>query len=139
MNEQWKKWEPISGLVNKYNVTFISEDMKKDGKFIIILEEYENEKKGVRITWDQGPWAFRITYESFCLKLIYDLNQKYGSNFYVNWTFFKVENSEYSKWLSEQSYQVTDSLKFQHFVIFTPEELIDIVNWSEPKLEFIDL
>ena len=143
MTEQWIKWEPIQGLAGQYDLEFISDDMKKDGKCIVILAEYKNGKngnKGLRITWEKNPvWAFRVTDESFRQKLINDLSEKHGSEFYVHWTFFKVENSEYLKWLSEQSCEVTDYLKFQHFSILGIESFVDIVSWSEPKFEFIDL
>jgi len=70
--------------------------------------------------------------------MIFDLKNTYGGDFYGNWTFFKVENSSYLKWLSEQSCTVTDHLNLQHICCITEDSILDIATSYEPEISLIE-
>jgi hypothetical protein len=139
MVEQWSRWEPMQNIAKKYQVVSLSDEIMNDGKFIIVLSDMQNKKKGLQVIYEKGVRAFKVTYESFRQKLFYDLHQKYGSDFYGSWTFFKVENSEYIKWLHEQSYAWSDAFRLEHLSIFATDSIIDIASNCDPKFEFIDM
>ena len=65
------------------------------------------------------------------------MSQKYGSDFYNNWSFFKVQNSEYLQWLANKSHGWSDSFSFTHFCILSGDEMIDIVTNYEPEIKVI--
>ncbi|MGC2310232.1 MAG: hypothetical protein WA432_01265 [Candidatus Babeliaceae bacterium] len=135
MLEKWIQWQPIPNLMKKYYIDSISDTF--DG-FIILLSD-ENNKSNVRVMFENSIDAYRSTDESFRLKTIHDLGQYYGSSFYTQWTFFKVINSEYLHWLSEQSYKITDTLSFIHFSFIAADSILDVVTNYEPRVELIKI
>lgn len=135
MQEQWMRWEPVKGLSSNYYVDYILDG--KDG-FKIVLVDYIDDKKKMMIIFDKSVYAYKSTEESFRQQTLDMLAEQYGGKFYQEWAFFKVQNSSYLKWLSKQSYGITDSLPFMHFSILTVDSFIDIVDSYEPKIEFID-
>jgi hypothetical protein len=134
MNEQWVKWEPIKGLSAKYYVESISDGIEE---FKIVLVEAYNKKNKVQITIPDSIYAYRSTYESFRLDTLYSIDKQYETKFYSEWTFFKVTNSSYLKWLSEQSYEITDNLHLIHFSILALDSVVDFVDVCDPKVELI--
>ena len=54
---------------------------------------------------------------------VQNLFKKYGSDFFVQWTFFKVTSSEYLKYISETSGTISNYTHPMHFVFFTEEEM----------------
>lgn len=136
MQEQWVKWQPINNLANKYYVEFISETM--DCLTIVLCEEKCNERK-VKIIFESSVICYRKTDETFALEKISELNKHYGMEFYGYWTFFKVYNSEYLQWFSEQSGTLSDGYLLKHFCIITSDLLFDIATTSEPKVILLNL
>lgn len=132
--EEWTRWEPINGLSGKYSINSltIAED-----KLIIQLSDHDKVKK-IEIVFDNGIDGYRYTYESFCFKIFGDLSQKHGIEFYKNWSFFKVTNSEYLQWLSEKSRTWSDQFTFIHFCIFGNDEVVDILARYEPIIKIIE-
>lgn len=103
----------------------------------LIIKLSKGEQK-IEILFDGYIDAFRYTNESFCFKIFGDLSKQYGDDFYKDWSFFKVTNSEYLKWLSEKSHTWSDRFPFIHFCIFGGNEVIDILAQYEPKIRFIE-
>lgn len=132
MKEQWERWEPISGLANKYYIDSIIDEARG---FKVILSESDDETKKILVLFEDSIDAYRNTDESFRLKIIHDLDQKYGTDFYGDWTFFKVTNSTYIQWLSEQSYGTSDYQSFVHFSFITADSILDVITNYEPKVE----
>ena len=135
MAEQWTRWEPTQGLSAKYYIDNISNDIKE---FNILLSESKNENIKILISFDHSVDAYRSTYESFRQKTLAFLDEEYGTQFYSDWTFFKVSNSTYLKWLSEQSYGITNSISPTHFVIYAMNFVLDIAATYEPKVQLIE-
>lgn len=134
MSEQWERWEPIRSLSSKYYIESISDSIKC---FKITLCESDDERKKVEVVFEDSVHAYRSTDESFNLKTINTLDEQYGTKFYSNWTFFKVNNSEYTNWLSKQSYGIADSQPLIHFCLIASDSIVDVIAAYEPKIERI--
>ncbi|MFA5998755.1 MAG: hypothetical protein WC747_01920 [Candidatus Babeliales bacterium] len=132
--EKWTRWEPINGLSGKYYLDYFAWSEKG---FVVELISGKKEKR-IQILFDDYIDSFRYTNESFCFKIFGDLSDQYGDDFYGDWSFFKVTNSEYLKWLSDKSRTWSDQIQFIHFCILGGDEVIDIVTNYEPKVRFIE-
>ena len=136
MLEKWIKWKPISCLNNKYYIESIKHD--KNG-FIIILEhcnEY-NQKKQIKIIFDGPIESYRYCDEHCRIELLEKLNGKYGAQFYLDWRYFIVENSEYLKWLEQESCTIVSCLEVKHYVFIDNDCILDVVVSFNPKIEVI--
>jgi hypothetical protein len=135
MNETWSHWVPRNGLERRYNIKSILDGNKG---LILLLSPECKEAHDIQITFGYSASAHRTTYETFRHALIIYLHQKYGSDFYTKWTFFKVENSLYMQWLREQSEGMSDFEHYQHFAILTPDLFVDILAMKEPEISELD-
>lgn len=136
MEEQWLRWNPIIGLEKKYDIDSMIYDVKR---FIILFSQYYDEGKKVKLIFENSIDAYRWSNETLRYKLILDLDKKYGADFYGDATFFKVDNSSYIQWISQQSCTISDSIKYIHFAFITANSILDIVTTYEPKVEIINV
>lgn len=134
MQEKWVQWKPLENLANKYSVKLMTMSMRD---FKILLIDTDADTPDVSIVFSYPINTFRNSEEAFRLQTIGYLNENYGGDFYSTWSLFKVENSEYLKWLSEQSGGLSDFYKMIHFCIITDDEIFDFVASDEPKVEFV--
>ena len=134
MTEKWTRWEPIQGLSEKYYIDSVMDTV--DG-FTIFLSDAKDEEKKVKVFFKDSVDVYRSANESFRYQLIVELKEKYGSDFYGDWTFFKVENSSYVQWLLEQSAGIADGIMFTHFSFIASDSVLDILDPVEPKVELI--
>lgn len=134
MAEEWTRWTPIEGLANKYYLETVSEH--KQALTVTLCEESNIQKK-VRISFGFSAEAHRDTYETYRHALICELDERYGKDFYVNWVFFKVNNSAYVRWLTEQSYGMSGA-DFMHFSFLTSESVLDVLATKNPIVELIE-
>ena len=128
--EHWEKWIPINGLPSKiYNDSFI------DSKEGIILEfSDEKHKKKIVIKFEDGVLSYRNTDEGSLLKKLNYLDQRYGTDFYCEWTLFKVKNSEYINWFLEESFGIYKPNQVEHYVFLTPNDVIEILTTYTPSV-----
>ena len=129
MIEKWTRWEPIDNLQSKYYLVFIIDD--EDGLKLI----FESNYRKLKIFFENGVSSYIKTDEALRSALIKTFNKNYEPSFYGDWTFFKVENSQYLKWLSDQSNTLSDYYKLNHFACVTDEFIIDIAASGEPLVE----
>jgi hypothetical protein len=134
MNEIWTQWKPIDGLSYGYYIDAINDTF--DG-FSIWLAEEQERSKGVLVSFQNSVYAYRSTSEGFRQRTISMLNDNYEDNFYAQWSFFKVENSKYLQWLSQESFTLTDFLSVNHFVFIAQDSILDIAATYEPRVELI--
>ena len=138
--EEWSRWD-LDGQADQGNYYISTFNYECIG-FRIILKK-ENIKKDdtqqiVEILFPYEISALRIVDEGLRLKLYRALSEKYGDDFYQKWAFFTVEKSDYLKWLSNQSYEISDSPKTKHFVIKGLDCLLDIITRHQPKIRILD-
>ncbi|WP_338464919.1 hypothetical protein [Shouchella rhizosphaerae] len=88
--EHLERWVPTNGIPSRlYNDTFI------DNKEGIVLEfSDEKDKKKMVVKFEKGVLSYRNTDEGSLLRKLNYLEQQYGSDFYSEWTLFKVINSD---------------------------------------------
>ena len=135
MQEKWIRWEPTSRLSAKYYVESI---VDIDEGFKIILYDCKHSEKKTMILFPDSVDAYRRTDESFTLSTLHSLKENYGINFFGDWSFFKIENSEYLDWIKKQSFSISESLNFQHFCILASDFMIDIITNYEPEVSHIE-
>jgi|SRR5579862_507719 len=135
MYEQWTQWRPIEQLAPGYYMTALIDDVT--GFYIRLGESNTNDPRGLFITFEHSIGAYRITDEGDRgMKLLY-LSNTYGRDFFAKWSFFKVTNSEYLEWISQEAGGIFDPKSTEHLVLITENSIIDIVSSYEPKIEII--
>lgn len=133
-NEIWHRWEPIeSGLNGNYFVDHAESGL--DG-FRVLLAQDKTEER-VTVFFSNGVLASRFSDEGMRTNLFRQLSEDYGTEFYANWSFFKVDNSSYIKWLSKECFGVIDGLEPKHFVIMGQDLIVDMVASYEPQVTIL--
>jgi hypothetical protein len=135
MEEHWIRWEPISNLQKKYYIEALCDSIQG---FKVILFEMSNKNNKILIHFKDSVWAYRYAEEIVRCNLVYELGEKYGKEFFTDWTFYKVENSEYSKWATKQSLGIIEDWGLQHFCIAGLDSVLDIINVAEPKVTILN-
>ncbi len=126
MQEQLIKWEPVSGLSEKYAIEFIGMD-DFERCFKIIFIDILDRKNKIAVRLDCYPDIFRIT--------------KTECNASLEWTFFKVINSSYIQWLLSESFFfgfINKTHPFTHYSFVATNFILDVVSSEEPKVEVIE-
>ena len=132
-NENWSRWQPLmTALTGSYEIIKVGDNAER---LKIVLLSVNSERK-LEISIDYA-WGYRITNESFRLKLIDQLSQKYGDDFYVGWPIFKVENSTYLKWIEDEAFGTISESRMFHFVLIGTESIVDIATAAEPKIKIL--
>lgn len=132
MQEKWIQWMPsIQNISAKYYIESLTDNIEG---FRVILADSAGNSSKISMSFTNGVSAFRSSEEGFRLSTISYLDKKYGGEFYSDWTFFKVENSEYLKWLSEQSGGISDLYTVKQYSLITDDEILDIVTSYEPTI-----
>lgn len=131
MNETWKKWEPVKGLAKKYYIDAIQDDI---GGFKVKLTDRDNEDNKLTIIFLESVWSYRSVEEGLRALTMEKLAQKYGANFYTEWTFFKIENSRYLNWIYEESYDVARDSGLMHFCLVGMDDILDIIASCDPQV-----
>lgn len=134
MTEVWERWNPLEGIAGKYDVDYIL-----DGKNGFIIRLYsDKDTKKIDILFEHYADAYKHTNESFWFKTCGDLSAKYGGDFYADWAFFKVKNSEYLAWLSEKSATWSDQFPFMHFCMMGTDSVVEVLARYEPTVTFVE-
>jgi hypothetical protein len=136
MEEYCENWEPLSGLISKYNIDFTEYTI--NSTFKILLGEAYSQGRNVSVIFKDGIYAHRDTDESFRLSPIQMLRDCGEIKSRIRWTFFKVKNSLYIKWLLEESNSAADSSQLMHFLFAGENSILDVVATYEPIVEFVD-
>jgi hypothetical protein len=128
--EQWERWVPLDDIPST-----IYNDMFLDGKDGVILEfSDENCERKVVVNFEGGVLSYRNTDEGSLLETLNYLDQHYGTDFYSNWSLFKVKNSEYLNWFHKESCGIYESEEVEHYVFLTPNDVIEILSISPPSI-----
>lgn len=135
--EYWERWQPLEHLSKKYTLDYITNTCKKS-KFIVSLTDLSLEKGNVLIEIEEGVDHYeKITQEPMAI-ILKKLNEKYGSTFSQEWTFFKIHNSSFVQWLSAQSYNIWNISKQLHFALITTNAIVFFLSYDdEPKARLL--
>ena len=133
-------WIPIQGMKDEYYIHTICDN--PDG-LKIILGEYNNPKKQLHMTFTYGAAAYRVTEELLTINLLQikddNNNQKKEQISSEKWFLFKATNSDYLEWASKMSNGISNDLNLIHFVIFTEDRVLEILNQAEPTVEIVEI
>lgn len=125
MNNIWKRWEPKIELKNKYYIDTIKDE---DNLIIELSDEVGTEK--IIMRWDGCITSYTCTEES-SRSILYDNNEL------TKWTFFKVENSQYLKWIEYQSLGIEQGDKLIHYCIIGINSVVDIIARYDPEISLV--
>jgi len=131
LTEQWEHWIPRENLARRYHVKSVIED--EEGLTILLVED-KREDRGLKVSFGYAADAYRSTYETLRHMLVMQLDEKYGTEFYSKWTFFRVINSPYKKWLTEQAAGIIDDTEYKHFAFLTPDLILDVLSQDDPVI-----
>jgi hypothetical protein len=131
--EHWERWKPLKDLPSTlYNDALID---NREG-FILEFSNDMNDKKYV-VKFEDGVVSYRNSDEGSLLKTLHYLDQQYGTDFYSEWTLFVVRNSAYKQWFLEESSGVFEPDQLQHYVFFTPHDVIEVLTTYPPSIEIL--
>ncbi len=133
MQEKWIRWEPSASLSNNYYSESLLDT--PDGFKLYLFDKFG---KKILVSFPNSVFAYRSTDDSFIYDTLDFLEKNYGTKFYSEWAFFKIENSDYLEWLKKQSGEMYEVYNLKHFCIFTINCIIDIANDSEPIITHIE-
>lgn len=127
MNRIWKKWLPRLDIFSKFYIESI--DNNTEGFFITLKNDMANES--ITVIIDTMCFSYRSTPTKYCLNKIEKLKQKKELE---TWSLFEIENSDYLKWVQEEShgiYESSENYKIKHY-IFAGTNIIFEVLMHEP-------
>lgn len=128
--ENWIKWHPIENLSENY---FIETMYMEDGNLIVNLF---CSRTNNRLTFIfKNILAYRSVEEGYRLTIPNYFTQDTGQNLYGCWTFFKVCNSNYVQWLTEQVSHKINLSQVIHFGIASANCIVDIITCNEPIIK----
>lgn len=133
-NENWLQWKPNTNIALpiKYKVESICDII---GVFYIVLAETQNEKNKIKIIYEQSVESYRRT------NLL--IMKKYLAKHICNYSsalssYYKVENSEYALWLSNESFGAIETSELIHLVFVGDNWIVDVVSCYEPKIMIME-
>lgn len=102
----------------------------------ISLSDHNSDDKFVDIIFKDGPVAYRCLDEVEYLKTMNYLNNTYESEYFEDCKIFKVKDSEFMKWIKDESFETFDCelQGCEQYVIFTVKEVIEVLTCSKPEL-----
>jgi hypothetical protein len=132
MEEKWVPWEVHMGLNHKY--VFDRCIQNNDGLTIYLFDS-TNENDKVEVFFETYE-TYQYINESYKIRLLLDLSQKYGTEFISRYTFFEIKNSNYIRWLFRESNQLAKNIEnCLHFVIVSCDEICDIISFDKPQFK----
>lgn len=130
MIETWTKWEP-KNLPSKIYLKKLIDD--KNGLTLEFNDELGTTI--ISVEFENQVVSYRNSDEGKRLKTLEFLNEKYGKIFYSEWSFFKVANSLYLKWLNDETYDIYADYNINHYVFLTGNDIIDVLSSYPPKIK----
>lgn len=122
--EQWIQWDPTPKKEIYRHIYF-----ERKGQLLsIYLQTHMLDFTGPTFVFKNGIEAYRMTNESYRLKTMHDLSSTIDDDFYTEWSFFKVENSQFiADIVPKESTQ-----NYTHFVFSTEDEFFEVIASYDP-------
>jgi hypothetical protein len=133
--EHWTRWHPLESTPQGYRMGDI--EISANNLKVELIQHDDFNK--LEIVFNTGIEAYRFTNESWCFMIFNDLSYEYGTDFYANWHFFKIDNSEYIKSVVPCDLKISSRSELQHFCIMGNDEILDILAYQEPQVKMITL
>lgn len=123
--EKWIKREPLEEVKDKFDVVSVFDNF--DG--LVFSLENSDGTKTVEMIFNGFVVSYRSIDEGARYKVIVDLDERYGVEFYNKSTFFQVHNSLYIEWIISESYGLYHKDGLLHFVILSINYIVDIITF----------
>ena len=133
MQNEWCKWVPLDNVAQQYSLESL---VDLDSSLTVTLVDIFDSSKKIQVCSEGPVFSYQCTDLNMRSCTVEKLCEIAGDNF-MQWTFFKVENSALSEWLSSQSFDFIPLNNFVHVVLVTTDTVIDIVGRFEPKVMFV--
>lgn len=128
MKEEWIEWTTTIPE-GKYELISLCQDW--DGLKLV----FDDEIYKVEVIYTEGFLTVRSCDEGDRWKTIDAVLAEKGGKFFKNKLFFKVYNSEYKKWYTEESFSVRKDQEFEHHAYVTANDIVDVLALCDPKVE----
>ncbi len=132
---QWVIWKPADEVAKKYRLESLTTEMELPD---VLLTEVGNNKKKLLLNFEYRVFSYRKTKLCANSHIVQKLNEQHGLAFAAEWSFFKVGNSSYAQWVSDQSYNFIPFDHLIHFAIITEDALLEFVSGGEPEISHVD-
>lgn len=135
--EKRMKWEPLSGIPQTLNLIGLKYGFLKQHGFdglTVNLQGRNDDSPILTIHFDVDCFfGLRIIDEGDLLKDGYDIDEaviemKKEKDSWHKWSLFTIENSRYLEWFHEQSVGVRRDIEMTHYLIKTPDDVIDVLS-----------
>lgn len=123
-SEQWIQWNPLPDLSKAYILEKFVDDV---ANFEIYLVDRFDLTKRVCVIFESGGLVYRQTKIKYKKKTLGALHAQHGQAF-LDWTFFKVNNSRYVQWLAKQACEIYPADDFAHFVFLTGDSILEVID-----------
>jgi len=124
-----ENWVRMEELVNKHYLVGIRDEL---GTLSIFMRQVT---AGSLVKLVYSPaYAFRSINETIRMGVVEELDKRYGTDFYRSCSLFKIENSSYLQWLSEQAGDLVLQLHLQHFVVMGRDYIVDVLAPYDPQI-----
>lgn len=136
LSEQWIKLNQTQCLAQSYNVEKIVHSIDKFE--IFFAADVLNLQGKIWITFEEGIFSYRHTKVCFRKKTLKALCEQNGQGF-LEWPFFKVNDSSYIQWLIKQSGGIFSAGDFVHFAFVTRDSLLEVIvsKGSDPLIKHV--
>lgn len=126
--EKWIVWKPIEEIPE----TLYLEELKYDSNGLTLSLTEKDDAPILIIHFDEDL-SHRIADEGNLLRTVSKAERSQEA---LRWTLFKVENSLYLQWFHEESSYKYESDNLVHYLIATPNEIVDVLNLNSPTLKW---
>ena len=132
MNEHIFKWVPNKNtMAGFYELKYIKDNF--DSLTICL----ENEQQVLNLNWNGIVDRYCRSTEESRFAFISDEWQKIKTNF-KDWMFFLMKKSQYRDWFYSEYGEFAEEDEFTHYMIVTPNFVLDIISAFEPETEIIN-
>ena len=136
--EKLHKLEPLPGIPPSFELR----KFEYDGNLLVEVQDPNYNSSPFLTIYSDAPFSVCMTVKGFKPIDSYDLeeaivNLKKEPEYDFKWSLFTVENSRYVEWFHEQSVGIKRDLDIVHYLIKTPNEVIELLDLEDPRPTFM--
>ncbi|MCS0672455.1 hypothetical protein [Cytobacillus firmus] len=124
--EEWRKWDPNPHLPKKLELNSLTYNSKG---FIL---DFSDSNFRVKVHFEE-IMSFKATDEGKLLSTIQRIYSEY-SEYYLDWVFFKIDNSKFIEWFHQENYEMYTDFNIEHYLFKTPNDVIEVLSNIPPSI-----
>ncbi len=127
---KWERWSVNKEVPAKLELQALIDD--KDGLKLVFTDADENI---YTFFFDGLVFSYRNTDEGTLLKTLDHLYKHYDTNYFGEWTLFRVTDSNYLEWLAEEADNIYEKIyDIHHYVFLTSHDVVEVLSTEPPSL-----